>query len=234
MTTPCIVLAGGLGTRLRSVVPDLPKCLAPVGGHPFLEWQLRSLAQRGVDRFVLALGYGAYQVRESLNHGWASDFLIDCVIEREALGTGGATQFTMAEAGLSEALVINGDTYLGGDLASMLDPIDSASGERMRIATVRVDDRSRFGGVAVDAEDRVTAFLEKGESGAGVINAGLYRVHHSAFQEDLPATFSMETRVMPRLAAHRALQAREVAGPFIDIGVPEDYRLFAENIARYV
>lgn len=234
MTPSCVVLAGGLGTRLRSAVPDLPKCLAPIAGRPFLEWQLRSLAGRGVERFVLALGHGAAQVRESLDQPWARDLKIDYVVEREALGTGGAARFAMEEAGLDEALIVNGDTFLGGALSAMLAPLELAGGELMRIATVHVPDRARFGGVAVDGARRVTAFFEKGETGAGQINAGLYRLHRFAFDDAVSGAFSMETHVMPRLAAAGALQARELAGPFIDIGVPEDYRLFDKRVQEYV
>lgn len=234
MSTPCIILAGGLGTRLRSAVPDLPKCLAPIAGRPFLEWQLRSMAERGVKRFVLALGHGADDVLESLKKPWAQGISIDTVIERELLGTGGAARFAMDETGLEEALIANGDTFLGGSLQTMLASLDRDGGELMRIATVQVSDRSRFGGVAVNPEQLVTAFLEKGQTGAGPINAGLYRIHRLAFDSQDHGAFSMETQVMPRLVAKKALQARELAGPFIDIGVPADYRLFDSSVHEYV
>lgn len=234
MSAPCIVLAGGLGTRLRSVVPNLPKCLAPIAGRPFLEWQLRSLAERGVDRFVLALGYDSEAVLDALKQPWARALAIDAVIERELLGTGGAARFAMDESGLDEALIANGDTFLGGSMQAMLSPLDLANGERMRIATVQVPDRARFGGVALDARQRVTAFLEKGQTGAGPINAGLYRIHRSSFDGEGPGAFSMETQVMPRLVAAWALQARALTGPFIDIGVPEDYRLFDSHVQYFV
>ncbi len=135
---------------------------------------------------------------------------------------------------MDDALIANGDTFLGGSLQTMLSPLDLKGGEFMRIATVQVPDRTRFGGVAVDAKQRVTAFLEKGQTGAGPINAGLYRIHRHAFNGEASGTFSMETQVMPRLAAKGALQARELAGPFIDIGVPEDYHLFATRVHDYV
>lgn len=234
MSIPCIVLAGGLGTRLRSAVPDLPKCLAPISGRPFLEWQLRSLAERGVQRFVLALGHGSVDVLESLRQPWVRGLSIDTVIERELLGTGGAARFAMDETGLDDALIANGDTFLGGSLKTMLASLDLDGGELMRIATVQVSDRTRFGGVAVDAEQRVTAFLEKGQIGAGQINAGLYRMHRRAFDYEDQGAFSMETQVMPRLVAKCALQARELAGPFIDIGVPTDYRLFNARAHDFV
>lgn len=234
MSTSCIILAGGLGTRLRSVVPVLPKCLAPIAGRPFLAWQLRSLAERGVTHFVLALGHGADQVLESLTQPWAQGLSIQTVIERELLGTGGAARFAMREAGLSEALIANGDTFLGGSLQSMLAPLDLGGAERMRIATVQVPDRARFGGVAQDGANRVTAFLEKGQGGQGAINAGLYRIHRSAFDAEAQTAFSMEARVMPRLLAQGTLQARKLAGPFIDIGVPDDYHHFDARVHDYV
>lgn len=234
MSVPCVVLAGGLGTRLRSALPDIPKCLAPIAGRPFLEWQLQSLVERGVERFVLALGHGADQVLESLAKPWAKGFAINTVIERDLLGTGGAARFAMAASNLDEVLIANGDTFIGGSLGAMLAPLDLSGGERMRIATVGVSDRWRFGGVSVDAMKCVTDFLEKGQSGAGQINAGLYRIHRSAFDGQIESAFSIETEIMPRLVAKRALQARELAGPFIDIGVPDDYRLFDEGVHAYV
>jgi D-glycero-alpha-D-manno-heptose 1-phosphate guanylyltransferase len=234
MSVPCIVLAGGLGTRLRSAVPDLPKCLAPIAGRPFLEWQLRSLAERGIESFVLALGHGAKDVLASLGQPWARGLAIGTVIERELLGTGGAARFAMNEFGLDEALIANGDTFLGGSLQQMLLPLNLEAGELMRIATVQVPDRIRFGGVAVDAKQCITAFLEKGQTGAGPINAGLYRIHRQAFDGLESERFSIETQVMPCLAAKCALQARAIAGPFIDIGVPADYHLFDTHVDEYV
>ena len=233
MSTTCIVLAGGLGTRLRSAVPG-PKCLAPIAGRPFLNWQLHSLAKRGVERFVLALGHGADSVLESLTEPWAHDLSIVTVFEHELLGTGGATRFALDKTGLNEALVANGDTFLGGSLNAMLAPLDLTGGELMRIATVQVLDRTRFGGVAIDAAQRVTAFLEKDQTGAGPINAGLYRIHRRALDCEEHGSFSMETQVMPRLIEKNALQARGLAGPFIDIGVPADYHLFDSRVHNYV
>lgn len=234
MSTVCIVLAGGLGTRLRSFVPDLPKCLAPIAGRPFLEWQLYSLAERGIEHFVLALGHGAKAVLDALKQPWALNLSIDAVIESDLLGTGGAARFAMEKSELSEVLIANGDTFLGGSIQSMLLPLGLADGELMRIATVQVQDRARFGGVSVDDCQHVSAFLEKGQLGAGPINAGLYRINRRAFDGQGPGTFSLETQLMPRLVAANALQARILAGPFIDIGVPEDYQLFDTRVQDYV
>lgn len=223
--TPCIVLAGGLGTRLRSAVPDLPKCLAPVGARSFLEVQLAALAAQGFDRFVLSLGHMADVVRQAVGH-FRVDAAIDCIVEPQPLGTGGAILHAMAESGLDEAAVVNGDTFIEAPLGAMLPALATAAGERARMAVVPVPDRARYGGVELHA-GCVTAFVEKGRSGAGLINAGLYRVHLRAFEGfERGAAFSMESQVMSRLMAARALSAVQLDGQFIDIGVPEDYWRF--------
>lgn len=230
MSLRCIVLAGGLGTRLRSVLPDLPKCLAPVNGRPFLERQLELLARQGIDRFVLSLGYGADQVQSAAAQ-WRGKFDVQTVVERELLGTGGAIRFAMESAGLDEALVINGDTWVGGDLSAMLEPLKPD--ERLRMAIVEVPDRGRFGGVAVDGEGRVERFIEKGQSGPGPINAGLYRVAKSAFGPGDQGAFSFETQTMVRLTSAGQVRACRVGGPFIDIGVPEDYAAFCAQYGDF-
>jgi len=228
----CIILAGGLGTRLRSVVADVPKCLAPVRGRPFLHWQIDSLCARGIDHVLLALGHGAAMV-EAAVAGLAPGLAIDCVTEPSPLGTGGAIAFALDAAGLDEALVANGDTFLGGDLAPMLAPLDRAAGERLRIAVTAVPDRGRFGGVEVGATGRVQRFVEKGTHGPGNINAGLYRVRRDAMPPGHVGAFSLESEIFPALAAKAALFAVEVAGPFIDIGVPDDYRRYCDDHDQY-
>jgi len=227
----CIILAGGLGTRLRSVVVDVPKGLAPVRGKPFLAWQLASLRQRGVASFLLALGYGSNQFQQAVN-SWPESGTITCITEPTPLGTGGAIAHAMDAAGMTEVLVANGDTFVGGDLGTMLTPLDTTHGELLRIAAVEVHDRSRFGGLEVDERGHVLRFLEKGSQGAGIINAGLYRIHRSALPasgEGESRSYSLESTILPLLAVRDALTATRIQGPFIDIGVPDDYRKFCEQ-----
>lgn len=230
----CIVLAGGLGTRLRNAVPSVPKCLAPIGAQPFLRWQLESLSQRGVEHFVLSLGSGFSQVLEAIQEPWAKNLKIEYIIETHTLGTGGAARFAMVEFNINEALVINGDTFLGGSLDHMFAPLEVEGGEIMRIATVNVQDRSRFGGIEVDEGNYVINFLEKGQVGPGLINAGLYRIGIAAFSDQPSSAFSMETVVMPKLVVRRSLRACELTGPFIDIGIPDDYYHFGNFYQNYI
>lgn len=227
----CVILAGGLGTRLRSAVPNLPKCLAPVGNRPFLAVQMESLAKQGVDSFVLSLGYMSDYVMEAtakLNRVF--DFKY--IIESEPLGTGGAIFHAMTKLGLEEVLVANGDTYIDADLDLMLKPLNISNRELMRVATVRVPDCSRYGGLQI-VSGQITGFVEKGLVGAGNINAGLYRLHFSVFDGIAPGTsFSLEDRTLPMLANQGNLSACSVDGAFIDIGVPADYYRFCNEFRK--
>jgi D-glycero-alpha-D-manno-heptose 1-phosphate guanylyltransferase len=225
MSVPCIILAGGLGTRLRAAVADRPKCLAPIGERTFLELQLELLQRQGVDDFVLSLGFMSEMVQDEAARLGAR-FAIRCVVEQEPLGTGGAMALAMRSLGISEAIVTNGDTFLGGDLGALLRPLARTHGEQARMAVVRVDDRTRFGGVELRG-NRVAGFEEKGRQGPGAINAGFYRLHADIFAAHAAgSTFSFETVVLPGLAAAGALGAALVDGEFTDIGVPEDYFRF--------
>lgn len=224
MSLSCIVLAGGLGTRLRSAVPDRPKCLAPVGDRSFLELQLLMLQRRGVERFVLALGHGAAAVRDAVA-GFDASLRVDSTIEPAPLGTGGAIVHALRTWGQAEALVVNGDTWIDADLAALLLPFDD--GESMRLGLVRVADRGRYGGVELDGRGRITRFASGGQPGPGLVNAGVARLRLSAFDAAaarMPC--SLEADVLPLLAGRGALGGVVLDGDFIDIGVPEDYRLF--------
>lgn len=221
----CVILAGGLGTRLKSVVADLPKCLAPVGSRPFLDIQIHSLARAGVNDVVLSLGHLANLVIEAVGTQLAGAS-IRHVVERELLGTGGAIAHVLDTLGLDEVLVANGDTFLEGDLAAMLVPLDRAGGELFRMAVVEVPDRARFGGVRFEPSGRVTGFLEKGQTGSGYINAGLYRLCRDALPRARVGAYSLESDVLPGIVGSRGVRACVIEGEFIDIGVPDDYRLF--------
>lgn len=228
---PCIVLAGGLGTRLRSVTGDLPKCLAPVQGQPFLWWLLQVLRQQGFGPVMLSLGHGADQVIAA-SAGWD----VRHVVESEALGTGGAIRMALQEAGWAQALVVNGDTLVGGSLRALLSPLGylpNGQPELLRMAAVAVEDRSRFGGLSISTDGRLTGFLEKGRSGPGAINAGIYRVHSDVFNRaPVPPAgqaFSFEAAVLPELCQQGVVGTVPIQGRFIDIGVPEDYRRLCEG-----
>jgi D-glycero-alpha-D-manno-heptose 1-phosphate guanylyltransferase len=225
-----VVLAGGLGTRLRAAVPDLPKPMAPIAGRPFLEILLRALAARGVTRAVLSVGYRAEAIVSHFGHDFEG-MRIEHAIEDEPLGTGGATRLALGLCDADPVLVTNGDTFLDLDLAALR---AAWTGDDVPVLVAReVPDTSRFGRLVVRG-DRIVGFAEKGASGPGLINAGTYLVRRdllAGFQAG--ARFSLETDVLVPRAATGALRVFVTDGTFIDIGVPEDYARAQTLLARF-
>jgi D-glycero-alpha-D-manno-heptose 1-phosphate guanylyltransferase len=223
----CIILAGGFGTRLRSLIPDKPKCLAPVGNKSFLEIQLGLLKRQGINSFVLSLGYMASLVLDELEK-LREEFNIRYVIEETPLGTGGAILHVMNTLRIEEAMVTNGDTFLGGDLGEMLKPLNLSDSQLCKMAVIEVPEMMRYGGVKLSG-NRLIGFNEKGQTGFGLINAGFYRLSKQAFlTSHLPKSFSFEAALMPALAKQNKVIASIIEGEFIDIGLPEDYLKFCD------
>jgi D-glycero-alpha-D-manno-heptose 1-phosphate guanylyltransferase len=227
----CVILAGGLGTRLRSVTGQLPKCLAPVGQRPFLDLQIERLRAAGIGDIILSLGHGADKVLRAINDG-PNAGRIRHVIEAAPLGTGGAIAHAMDTLGLDEALVTNGDTDLGGDIGGMLLPLKRAQHELFRMAVVEVPERRRFGGVKLGVDHRIEGFIDKGCTGPGPINAGLYRLCRAALRAERGTAYSLENDVLPGLVDRRVVWGCPVHGSFTDIGIPEDYFRFCEHHGR--
>lgn len=220
----CIILAGGFGTRLRSVLDGTPKCLAPIRGVPFIEWQIKQMAKQGFSRFIVSLGVYADQVIDHLSKEWSAGYRIEWVKEVKPLGTGGAVRFAMLTKGLQEAVIINGDTFLNGPIPAILEPLRVDGGELARVATVMVHDQGRYGGVEIDNSNILVGFSEKGRVGPGLINAGIYRVHSTVFDGIEEDVFSLERRVFETILKKRSVTALQTFAEFIDIGTPEDYQ----------
>jgi D-glycero-alpha-D-manno-heptose 1-phosphate guanylyltransferase len=220
MTTPreAIVLAGGFGTRLRAVVSDVPKPLAPVAGRPFLYWLLEGLARQGITRAILATGYMGDMVRERLGESHAGVVL--CHVREEApLGTGGALWAALAHVEGPRCVVLNGDTWLGAPLAPLAEEAPEAD---LVLAVRPVPDRTRFGSVVVQG-NRILGLEEKGRSGPGLVNAGVYVVRRDLpARRPMPAAFGLEAEVMAQPAG-LDLRAHRTEAAFLDIGTPEDF-----------
>ena len=216
-----IVLAGGLGTRLRRVVPDLPKPMAPVAGRPFLAWVLDALVDAGFEAAVLAVGYRHEVIRQHFGEDYRG-MALRYSVEDSPLGTGGAIRLAAGQVEHDPVFVLNGDTYLELDYAGMLDAHRRAAAN-LSVAVCRVPDVGRYGALEIENE-RIHGFLEKGGSGPGLINAGVYLVSSDILQQ-IPAgqPFSFEQQLLvPRVREIRPL-AYQTKGRFIDIGIPEDF-----------
>lgn len=216
-----IVLAGGLGTRLRGVVPDLPKSMAPVAGRPFLAWLLDELVAARFERVVLAVGYR----HEAIGDHFGADYRglpLTYSVEDRPLGTGGA--IGLAAEGLTGEpfFVLNGDTFLELDYCAMF-AAHVATQEQMSLAVCRVPDAGRYGALEIEG-GHVGGFHEKGRAGPGTINAGTYLLSAAVLQR-IPRgkPFSFEQQLLvPHIETLRPA-AFEAHGLFIDIGIPEDY-----------
>jgi D-glycero-alpha-D-manno-heptose 1-phosphate guanylyltransferase len=215
-----IVLAGGFGTRLRAVVPDLPKPMAPVAGRPFLEILLTSLAAKGFERVVLSLGFLADTVVRHFGSSYAG-MELEYEIETTPLGTGGAIRAALERCRAPAVCVLNGDTYLDLE-ADALWSLWEQRGEPVIVAR-HVDDTARYGRLRVD-DGRVRRFAEKGEAGPGLINAGCYLVPRALLDGfAVGQAFSFETEFLAQAVAQRDISVFVSEGHFIDIGIPEDY-----------
>lgn len=225
-----IVLAGGLGTRLRSVVPDLPKPMAPVAGRPFLAWVLDRLVDAGFERAVLAVGYRFEAIRDHFGDNYRG-MALHYSVEHTPLGTGGAIRLAADQVTALPVFILNGDTFLELDYAAMYAAHRQASA-RLSMAVCRVPDVGRYGALALQG-DTVCGFLEKGGSGPGDINAGVYLLSADILQQiPVHTDFSFEQQLLvPRVAELRPL-AFHTAGRFIDIGIPEDFERAQQWFAR--
>jgi D-glycero-alpha-D-manno-heptose 1-phosphate guanylyltransferase len=222
VTDEAIVLAGGLGTRLRGVVDDLPKPLAPVAGRPFLAWLLDALATQGLRRVVLATGYRGDQVEAALGPAWHG-MTLAYSREPAPLGTGGAIALAAREVAGEAFFVLNGDTWLELDYEAFAHAVAGA-GARLGLALAEVPDVSRYGAARLEGT-RVTGFDEKGGSGAGFINAGVYWMRRDVLDGQAPGSaFSFERGVLLPAVARETVAGYSRTRGFIDIGVPEDFR----------
>ena len=216
-----IVLAGGLGTRLRSVVKDLPKPMAPVAGRPFLAWILDRLAQAGFERVVLAVGYRHEAIEQHFGGAYRGMTLAYSV-EAQPLGTGGAIRLAADRIDDWPAFVLNGDTFLDLDYRAMRDA-HLRGNEQMSMAVCEVGDAGRYGALEL-SEGHVHGFVEKGRPGPGFINAGTYLLSQRVLQRmpsGMPFSFEQQW-LAPEVGALRPA-AFAASGVFIDMGVPEDY-----------
>jgi D-glycero-alpha-D-manno-heptose 1-phosphate guanylyltransferase len=216
-----IVLAGGQGTRLRPVVSDIPKSMAPIAGRPFLFYLLERLERQGIVDVVIAAGYLSEHIQRGLGSRQGK-VRLRYSIEREPLGTGGALRQALMLIEHYPVFAVNGDTYLELDFAAMRRAHDAA-GARISMAVRPLSDTGRYGRVVV-REDRVIAFAP-GEAGKpGLINCGVYLFGDDVLASaGLPEKFSFERDFLEPNAGTLSPFAFETDGYFIDIGVPEDF-----------
>lgn len=223
-----IILAGGFGTRLQSVVSDVPKCMAPVAGHPFLHHLLDSLERAGFRRIILSLGYKHEIVEEWLRKEYHTRMKITTVVEDEPLGTGGAVKLAATRAKDKSVFILNGDTYFEVDYSGIA-RLHQLTGAQATLALRKMEHFDRYGIVDLDPDSfRITGFREKQPCEEGYINGGVYLVDREQLAT-LPDKCSLEKDYFePRV--HTAIFTGFAEdGYFIDIGIPDDYARIQED-----
>jgi D-glycero-alpha-D-manno-heptose 1-phosphate guanylyltransferase len=215
-----VVLAGGLGTRLRSAVMDVPKPMAPIAGRPFLEILLGSLARKGFNRVILSVGYMADSIVNYFGNCYQG-LTIEYAVETKPLGTGGGLRLAMGMLTSDHVFVFNGDTFVDLEVDEL--ELYWQTTNRPVIVGRHVSDASRYGHILRN-HDVVTGFVEKGIVGAGLINAGCYvlpKGQLDAFGEG--EFFSLELDFLIPSVMRCEFNIFETRGLFIDIGIPSDY-----------
>jgi D-glycero-alpha-D-manno-heptose 1-phosphate guanylyltransferase len=222
MIREAIILAGGLGTRLRSAVPDLPKCMAPVNGKPFLHYVISYFQQQGIERFIFSLGYKHDVIEEYINVQ-CSMLNVQYSNEKEPLGTGGAIRLACEKVTGNAVAVLNGDTLFKVQLKQMF-MFHNQCGADCTVALKPMKQFNRYGVVELNRNGSIISFKEKQWYDEGLINGGVYILNSKKFlQENLPDKFSFENDYLEKYYQRGMIYGIVQDEYFIDIGIPEDY-----------
>jgi D-glycero-alpha-D-manno-heptose 1-phosphate guanylyltransferase len=221
MIDEAIILAGGFGTRLKPVLNDKPKPMAPVCGRPFLEHLFDYLLKYGINKVVIAAGYRHEDIISHFGNKF-KDLYIAYSIEKEPLGTGGAILKATGSVFSDSFFVMNGDTYFDVDLASFVSSF-SKNNAFLSIALKPMENFDRYGSVAIDNE-KIISFNEKKFCTTGLINGGIYLIRKSWLNRSAPGKiFSFEKEILENNVRNTHFAYFISDTYFIDIGVPEDY-----------
>lgn len=229
MLKSAIILAGGFGTRLQSLVSDLPKPLAPVNHRPFLDYLLDYLSYFGLQRVCLSTGYLSEKISSRYGHAYKGMALF-YKMEAQPMGTGGGIRQSMEEMNDEDLFVLNGDSFFDIDLLHFHD-LHRKEKAQMSLALRQVENASRYGSIQLGQNNRITAFLEKKEDQQpGLINGGVYILNRKLFLENSPVqkAFSIEKDFFEKQCGQLMIRGFPFDSYFIDIGIPEDY-LKAQN-----
>jgi D-glycero-alpha-D-manno-heptose 1-phosphate guanylyltransferase len=222
MIKEAIILAGGLGTRLRSVVSDLPKCMAPVAGKPFLYFVIEHLINLGVDSFIFAVGYKSEMIIDYIN-GQYPGINKQFSTEAEPIGTGGAVKLACSLVTEKNLLILNGDTLFKIDVEWVSNFHTSCDAD-CTLSLKSMENFDRYGVVELNEDSSVASFKEKQLYESGLINGGVYALNVASFmQEDLPQKFSFEKDYLEAYFDKRKMFGIIQDEYFIDIGIPEDF-----------
>ncbi|MFI5220398.1 MAG: nucleotidyltransferase family protein [Bacteroidia bacterium] len=231
MLTDCIILAGGLGTRLQKLISDIPKVMAPVNGKPFLSYQLKHLQKHNITKFIFSVGYKKEMIIDYClknENTWQLIF----AEEDEPLGTGGGIKNALQHSDAENILVINGDSFFNIPYKNLyLEHLKKNA--LCTVALKPLKNYDRYGSVEINPDNRITAFTEKQFQKTGYINAGVYVLNRKEFEKlNLPDKFSFEKDFLEKYFHSHPIYGFSFDEYFIDIGIPEDYNRAQDDFLK--
>lgn len=227
-----IILAGGLGTRLRSIVSDMPKCMAIVNGKPFIYYVIKNLQEQGVNKFIFSLGYKHEVLTEFLNN-LIENINIDIIIENEPLGTGGAIKNAYNLTSQKNVIISNGDTLFKTDINKLFKFHEYRDAE-CTLSLKHMHKFDRYGVVELSSKNNIVLFKEKKYYEEGLINGGLYILNMKKFMtKTLEEKFSFEKDYLEKFYVNGNMFGIISKDYFIDIGIPSDYERANNEISNY-
>ena len=216
-----IILAGGMGTRLRKVIPDIAKPMAPVGDKPFLYYLFDWIRRYPVDKVIVSAGYKAESIIEYFGNS-VFDIPLEYVIDEKPLGTGGAVKYASEKITGNDVLILNGDTWFPVDINKLLE-FHTRTESLFSIALKRMYDIDRYGTVELEG-NKILKFNEKKFCTDGLINGGIYLADRQFIESwQMPEVFSLEKDILEKAAGKSILKGMIFDDPFLDIGIPENY-----------
>ncbi|HET8865942.1 MAG TPA: HAD-IIIA family hydrolase [Gracilimonas sp.] len=218
-----IILAGGLGTRLRSEVQDIPKPMAPIQSKPFLEHLVDRIVDAGVNRIIFSVGYKSDYIKDHFSSAYKNCEIVYAV-EEEQLGTGGAIKNALQFAHSKDVLVLNGDSMFYGDIKALFS-FHKKSGADVTFALKPMENIKRYGTVELNSDRKILQFYEKQPKDSGLINVGMYVFNVESFMKcELPNKFSIEHDFFEPKVNELTFMGFPSSGYFLDIGIPEDFK----------
>lgn len=228
MINEAVILAGGFGTRLRGIIDDLPKPMAPVRGRPFIEWLLNHLRHNGIEKTVIASGYLHETISSYFGKAYR-EMAIEYSVENEPLGTGGAVLMAAGKIKGENFFLLNGDTFFDVGLNSFYEFFISYPAV-LSVALKPVENAGRYGMVKLEG-NRISSFSEKTNENRGLINGGVYIINRGWFDRNAPGIrFSLEKDILEKKVGEDVITGYPCDSYFIDIGIPDDYRRAWEEL----
>jgi D-glycero-alpha-D-manno-heptose 1-phosphate guanylyltransferase len=232
MISEAIILAGGLGTRLKESVPDHPKPMAPIGGKPFLYYVLDYLYQSGIKLGILSVGHMHEDVSSFFGNQFKS-IQLEYAIENEPLGTGGAIKLALERVKSSEVAILNGDTFFPVPLREMYD-FHRYKDADLTLALKPMHKFDRYGTVEL-VRDRVQSFKEKSYMEYGLINGGVYIIRKNLLAgQEWPEKFSFEKEFLEKKANRLMFAGFSCDQYFVDIGIADDYARAEKELPHWI